>query len=179
MLTNYKSNQIPPLYSRTRLLIASVTESAAVNRSWRQSKLAFKLRLLALFSMGVDMAAWDSVSTEGLLPRLGDEDVDGVERGDSCWFYASEEDYEVGIIDVILKRRILITLIIFMRDSNCTISCLRDSCKPFNCCSSSVFLWRSALNSSMRGGNGPVTAPSSNSCSRLEKQNLQYMKLSY
>jgi hypothetical protein len=64
--------------------MASVTESAALIKSWRQSKLpVLKLRL-GLSIDGVMAAWWDSASTEGLFPRLGVEDVDGVERGDSC-----------------------------------------------------------------------------------------------
>jgi hypothetical protein len=39
---------------------------------------------LGLSIDGVMAAWWDSASTEGLFPRLGVEDVDGVERGDSC-----------------------------------------------------------------------------------------------
>lgn len=77
---------IPALYSRTRLLIASVTESAALNRSSLQLKSKVLLRPDDASSLSAAAAfelLWDSGSTEGLL-RLGDEEVDGVERGESC-----------------------------------------------------------------------------------------------
>jgi len=84
---NYKYVCLPPLYSKTRLLIALVTESAADSRSWRQSKPTLELTpelfptiVLAWF------AGCDSGSNEGLLPRLGVEEDEGVERGDNCWF---------------------------------------------------------------------------------------------
>lgn len=64
--------------------MASVTESAALNKSERQSKPEFSARLAAALSPVAEMTASDSISTEGLLPRLGDDDDDGVERGDSC-----------------------------------------------------------------------------------------------
>lgn len=90
----------PALYSNTKLLMASVTESAALNKSCLQSKLMFEWRpefsplphpSIAESKPNLTLPSAaprkDSVSMDGLLPRL-DED-DGVERGDCCWVYES------------------------------------------------------------------------------------------
>ena len=89
-----KSSQ-PALYSNTKLLMASVTESAALNKSCLQSKLIFEWRPelsplphTSIAESKPNLVALsvaprkESVSIDGLLPRL-DED-DGVERGDCC-----------------------------------------------------------------------------------------------
>lgn len=37
-----------------------------------------------------EMTAWASISTDGLLLRLGVDEVEGDDRGESCWFYIKD-----------------------------------------------------------------------------------------